>query len=71
MRELYISKVVYKPLSLIAKIELEVSVHCATVQTVPQAGAQCTDTPNFIFAIKQGALETTFEIYNSLIAQLA
>ena len=33
--------------------------------------AQCTDTPNFIFAIKQGGLETTFEIYNSLIAQLA
>ena len=33
--------------------------------------AQCTDTPNFIFAIKQGGLEKTLEVYNSLIAQLA
>ena len=31
---------------------------------------KCTDTPNFIFAIKQRGLETTFEIYNSLLAQL-
>ena len=33
--------------------------------------AQCTDIPNFIFAIKQGGLGTTFDIYNSLLAQLA
>ena len=33
--------------------------------------AQCTDTPNFIFAIKQGGLGQTLEIYNSLLAQLA
>ena len=33
--------------------------------------AQCTDTPNFIFAIKQGGLGKTLEVYNSLIAQLA
>ena len=33
--------------------------------------AKCTDTPNLIFAIKQGGFETTFDIYNSLIAQLA
>ena len=33
--------------------------------------AQCTDTPNFNFAIKQGGLEKTLEVYNSLIAQLA
>ena len=32
---------------------------------------QCTDTPNFIFAIKQGGLGLTLEVYNSLIAQLA
>ena len=28
------------------------------------------DTPNFIFAIKQGGLEKTLEVHNSLIAQL-
>ena len=33
--------------------------------------AQCADTPNFIFAIKQGGLEKTLEVYNSLLAQLA
>ena len=33
--------------------------------------SQCTDTPNSIFVIKQGGLENTFDIYNSLIAQLA
>ena len=33
--------------------------------------SQCTDTPNFIFAIKQGGLGKTLEVYNSLIAQLA
>ena len=33
--------------------------------------AQCTDIPNFIFAIKQGGLGTTFDTYNSLLAQLA
>ena len=32
--------------------------------------AKCTDTPNFTFAIKQRGLETTFDLYNSLIAQL-
>ena len=32
---------------------------------------QCTDTPNFIFAIKQGGLRKTLEVYNSLVAQLA
>ena len=32
---------------------------------------QCTDTPNFIFAIKQGGLGLTLEVYNSLLAQLA
>ena len=32
---------------------------------------QCTDTPNFIFVIKQGGLGQTLEIYNSLLAQLA
>ena len=31
--------------------------------------AHYTDNPNFIFAIKQGGMETTFEIYNSLLAQ--
>ena len=33
--------------------------------------AQCTDTPNFIFAIKQGGLGKTLKVYNSLLAQLA
>ena len=33
--------------------------------------AQCTDTPNFIFAIKQEGLGKALEVYNSLIAQLA
>ena len=33
--------------------------------------SQCTDTPNFIFVIKQGGLGQTLEIYNSLRAQLA
>ena len=33
--------------------------------------SKCTDTPNFIFAIKQEGLGQTLEIYNSLIAQLA
>ena len=33
--------------------------------------SQCTDTPNLIYAIKQGGLEKTLEIYNSLLAQLA
>ena len=33
--------------------------------------SQCTDTPNFIFAIKQGGLGKTLEVYNPLIAQLA
>ena len=33
--------------------------------------SQCTDTPNFIFAIKQGGLGLTLEVYNSLLAQLA
>ena len=32
--------------------------------------SQCIDTPNFIFAIKQGGLGKTLEVYNSLIAQL-
>ena len=64
MRELYTSKVFSKPPCLIAKMKLGVWGIVCTV-------AQCTDTPNFIFAIKQGGLETTFEIYNSLIAQLA
>ena len=30
--------------------------------------AQCTDIPNFNFAIKQRDLETTLEIYNSLLS---
>ena len=30
---------------------------------------QCRDTPNFIFAIKQGGFGLTLEVYNSLIAQ--
>ena len=33
--------------------------------------SQCTDTPNFIFVIKQGGLGQTLKIYNSLRAQLA
>ena len=33
--------------------------------------SQCTDAPNFVFAIKQGGLEKTLEVYNSLLAQLA
>ena len=33
--------------------------------------SQCTDTPNFIFVIKQGGLGQTLEIYNSLLAELA
>ena len=32
---------------------------------------QCTDTSNFICAIKQGGLGLTVEVYNSLLAQLA
>ena len=32
---------------------------------------KCPNAPNLIFAIKQGVLETTFDIYNSLIVQLA
>ena len=32
---------------------------------------QCTDAPNFIFAIKHGGLGKTLEVYNSLLAQLA
>ena len=31
---------------------------------------QCTDTPNFIFSIKEGGLKLTLELYNSLLAQL-
>ena len=33
--------------------------------------AQCTDTPNSIFAIKQGCLGKTLEVNKSLIAQQA
>ena len=33
--------------------------------------SQCTDTPNFIFVIKQGGWGKTLEVYNSLLAQLA
>ena len=33
--------------------------------------AQCTDTPNLIFTIKQGGLWQTLEVFNPLIAQLA
>ena len=33
-------------------------------------GLQCTDTPNFIFTMKQGSLEKTLEVYNSLLAQV-
>ena len=33
--------------------------------------SQCTDTPNFIFVIKQGGLGQILETYNSLLAQLA
>ena len=60
MREFYISKVWLKPRSnqpLAWGIEYTVS--------------QCTDTPNFIYAIKPGGLGKTLEVYNSLIAQLA
>ena len=32
---------------------------------------KCTNTPNLIFAIKQGVLENTLEVQNSLLAQLA
>ena len=32
---------------------------------------QDRDTPNFIFAIKQGGLGLTLEVYNPLLAQLA
>ena len=32
---------------------------------------QCTDTPNFIFAIKQRGLGLTLEEQHSLLAQLA
>ena len=32
---------------------------------------KCTDTPNFICAIKQRGLGQTIEVYNSLLAQLA
>ena len=35
------------------------------------SASNCTDFSNFIFAIKQGGLEKTLEVYNSLIAQLA
>ena len=33
--------------------------------------AQCADTPNFIFAIKQRGLGLTLEEQHSLLAQLA
>ena len=33
--------------------------------------SQCTDTPNFIFVIKQGGFDQTLEMNNSLRAQLA
>ena len=56
MRELYTSKVFPKPPCLIAKNYIV---------------AQCTDTPNFIFAIKEGGLGKILQVYNSLIAQLA
>ena len=39
-----------------------VTIYCAS---------NCTDFSDFIFAIKQGGLEKTLEVYNSLIAQLA
>ena len=55
MRELYTSKVSIQPLAW----------------GIGYCASKCTDAPNFIFAIKQGGLETTFDIYNSLIAQLA
>ena len=37
----------------------------------PNLLAQCSDTSNFIFAIKQGGLGKTLEVYNSLLAQRA
>ena len=33
--------------------------------------SQCTDTPNFIFAIKKRGFDQTLEMNNSLRAQLA
>ena len=32
---------------------------------------ECTDTPNFICAIKQQGLGLTIEVHNSLLSQLA
>ena len=46
------------------------------VELTPSVGigyfvSQCADTPNVIFAIKQGGLGLTLEVYKSLLAQLA
>ena len=75
MRALYISKASPKPPCLIAKIKLGVSVHGGTLYPTPTLGsirplalgigytvAQCLDTPNFIFAIKHGGLDKTFDV---------
>ena len=56
-------------------IQETVSTPSTLVFGLPTGGLdifpQCTDTPNFIFAIKQGGLGLTLEEYNSLLAQLA
>ena len=49
MKECYISKVLSRQACLIAKIILEKSV-------------QLEDFSNFIFAIKQGGLDKTFDV---------
>ena len=52
MRELYTSKVLIQHLAW----------------GIGYCASQCTDFFNFIFAIKQGDLEKTLEVHNSLIA---
>ena len=47
------------------------SMSRSELATIEYTVSQCTDTTNFIFTIKQGGFKTTFEIYNSLLAQLA
>ena len=70
MAESYTSKVLSKPPCLISKIKLEKLNRPLACWTV-YCASNCTDFSNFIFAIKQGGLGRTLEIYDSLIAQLA
>ena len=73
MRECYTSKVLSKPSCLIAKIKLEKSVKLEKLYTRQHTRGHlaccpvysfynCTEFSNFIFAIKQGGLDKTFDV---------